>query len=224
MIEIKNISKHYGKHKVLKNVSFKINKGECIGIIGANGSGKTTLLSIISGINKANSGEILLDGNIISTSPKNISKYISYVPQENPLISELSAYDNLRLWYSGSKNDLKKELESGILHSLGINEFINKTVSKLSGGMKKRLSIGIALLQNPELLIMDEPSASLDLAAKYQIKEYMKYYTSTLNGSILVVSHDHNELSVCDKLYLLKDGEFSLINSSLSEEELTKLI
>lgn len=224
MIEIKNICKHYGKHIILENVSFKINKSECIGIIGANGCGKTTLLSIISGINTADSGEIFLDKKIISNSKNNISKYISYVPQKNPLIADLSAYDNLRLWYSGSKKDLKNELESGILNTLGIHEFVNKTVSKLSGGMKKRLSIGIALLQNPELLIMDEPSTSLDLTAKLMIKEYMKYYTSELNGSILVVSHDHNELSVCDKLYLLKDGHLSLTDSSLSEDELIKLL
>ena len=224
MIEIKNITKKYGKHIVLKNISFKIDKGECIGIVGANGSGKTTLLSIISGINKANSGEILADGKVISTSSKTIAGYISYVPQENPLISELSAYDNLKLWFRGSKKELQNELDNGILHSLGIDEFVGKTVSKLSGGMKKRLSIGIALLEKPQLLIMDEPSAALDLTAKFHIKEYMKYYTKRTNGSILVVSHDHNELSICDKLYLLKDGTLSLIPSSLTEEELTKLI
>ena len=177
MIEIKNITKKYGKHIVLKNISFKIDKGECIGIVGANGSGKTTLLSIISGINKANSGEILADGKVISTSSKTIAGYISYVPQENPLISELSAYDNLKLWFRGSKKELQNELDNGILHSLGIDEFVGKTVSKLSGGMKKRLSIGIALREKPQLLIMDEPSAALDLTEKFHIKEYMKYYT-----------------------------------------------
>lgn len=224
MIEIRNFTKKYGKHTVLDNISLKINNGECIGIVGSNGSGKTTLLSIISGLNKANSGEILYDGKIISNSSRMIAKYISYVPQENPLINELSAYDNLLLWYKGKKNELKNELDTGILHTLGIDEFTHKTVSKLSGGMKKRLSIGIALLEKPQLLIMDEPSAALDLSAKFQIKEYMKYYTKKENGSILVVSHDHNELSVCDKLYLLKEGKLSLIPSSLTEEELTKLI
>lgn len=224
MIEIKNITKKYGKHTVLDNISFKINKGECIGIVGSNGSGKTTLLSIISGINKTNTGEILCDGDLISKSSKMIARYISYVPQENPLINELSAYDNLRLWYKGKKIELQNELNNGILHTLGIDEFSHKTVSKLSGGMKKRLSIGIALLEKPELLIMDEPSAALDLSAKFQIKEYMKHYTKKENGSIIVVSHDHNELSVCDKLYLLKEGKLSLIPPTLTEEELTKLI
>lgn len=224
MIEIKEISKRYGRHRILENISFQIDKGECIGIVGANGSGKTTLLSIISGIMKADKGEILADGKVISNSPKNIAKYISYVPQDNPLINELTALDNLRLWYSGSKKELKNEVENGILKFLGINEFTDKTVSKMSGGMKKRLSIGIALLEKPSLLIMDEPSAALDLAGKYRIKDYMKQYTSKMNGSILVVSHDQNELSVCSKLFLLKDGHLNRIDAALEDSELIHLL
>lgn len=224
MIEIRNISKKYGRHLILNNISFNIHQGECIGIIGANGSGKTTLLSIISGIIKADTGNILADGKIISDSPKSISGHISYVPQENPLIHELTAMDNLRLWYSGSKKELKQELEDGVLKSLGINEFANRTVSKLSGGMKKRLSIGIALLEKPSLLIMDEPSAALDLTGKYKIKAYMKQYTTQMKGSILVVSHDQNELSVCDKLFLLKDGQLLPIDSDLKDSELINLL
>lgn len=224
MIEIKDISKKYGRHQILDNVSLTIHEGECIGIVGANGSGKTTLLSIISGIKKPDKGNILADGMVISDSPGTISKYISYVPQENPLINELTAMDNLRLWYSGSRHELRNELDNGVLKLLGINEFTGKTVSKLSGGMKKRLSIGIALLEKPSLLIMDEPSAALDLAGKYRIKDYMKQYTSKMNGSILVVSHDQNELSVCDKLYLLKNGQLNQINSNLNDSELINLL
>lgn len=224
MIEIKDISKKYGRHQILDNVSLTIHEGECIGIVGANGSGKTTLLSIISGIKKPDKGNILADGMVISDSSGTISKYISYVPQENPLINELTAMDNLRLWYSGSRHELQNELDNGVLKLLGINEFTGKTVSKLSGGMKKRLSIGIALLEKPSLLIMDEPSAALDLAGKYRIKDYMKQYTSKMNGSILVVSHDQNELSVCDKLYLLKNGQLNQINSNLNDSELINLL
>ncbi len=224
MIEIKGISKSYGRHKVLNNISFSVKPGDCIGIIGANGTGKTTLLSIISGLSKPDSGEILLDGNNILGSSKKARDNISYVPQENPLISELSAIDNLSLWYNGKKKDLVKQLESGILKELGINEFANKKVVKMSGGMKKRLSIGIALLNNPSLLILDEPSAALDIAAKHDIRNYMKYYTSKLNGSIIVVSHDQNELSVCNRLFLLKDGCLSEISTNLTDDELVKLL
>lgn len=224
MIEIKNIKKTYGKNCVLKDICLTVNEGDCIGIVGANGSGKTTLLSIISGIYKADSGKIFIDGQDITASSKAVSHYISYVPQENPLIEELSGLDNLRLWYKGSRKELDKELKDGILHVLGIDNYCNKTVSKMSGGMKKRLSIGIALLEKPSLLIMDEPSAALDISGKYEIKEYMKYYTSKLNGSIIVASHDQNELSVCNKLYLLKNGLLQPISSDMHEDELIKIL
>lgn len=224
MIEIRNIKKRYGKNQVLKDINLTVKSGDCIGIVGANGSGKTTLLSIISGIHKADEGKILLDGRNITSSSKIASHYISYVPQENPLIEELSGLDNLRLWYKGNKNELEKELNEGILHTLGIDKYVRKTVSKMSGGMKKRLSIGIALLEKPSLLIMDEPSAALDIAGKYEIKEYMNYYTSTLKGSIIVVSHDQNELSICNKLYLLKGGTLQPIPSNTRDEELIKLL
>lgn len=224
MIEIKGISKSYGKHHILRNISFSVNPGDCIGIVGANGTGKTTLLSIISGLNKPDKGEILLNGENISASSKQFRENISYVPQENPLISELTAIDNLSLWYNGRKKDLMNQLEKGILKELGINEFADKTVSKMSGGMKKRLSIGIALLNNPSLLIFDEPSAALDLAAKHDIQKYMHYFTSKLKGSIIVVSHDQNELSVCNRLFLLKEGILSEISTQLTDEELVKLL
>lgn len=228
MIEIKNIKKNYGRHCVLKDISLNAEPGDCIGIVGANGSGKTTLLSIISGIYKADSGKIFIDGNDIHSSPKTScrysSKYISYVPQENPLIEELSGLDNLRLWYKGKRSELDRELNEGILHILGIDKYYKKSVSKMSGGMKKRLSIGIALLERPSLLIMDEPSAALDISGKYEIKEYMKYYTAKLNGSIIVASHDQNELSVCNKLYLLKNGVLNLIPAEMQESELIKIL
>ncbi len=224
MIKICGISKSFGRHQVLNNINLTIEKGDCIGIVGANGSGKTTLLSIISGFNTADKGKIYKDEKIISKSSADIAKYISYVPQDNPLIEELSGFDNLRLWYKGSRYELQKKLDTGILKLLGLNEFCKKTVSKMSGGMKKRLSIGIALLENPSLLIMDEPSASLDLSGKYQIKEYMKYYTYSAGGSILVVSHDQNELSICNKLLLLKNGNLKRIESKMKDDEIIKLL
>ena len=120
-------------------------------------------------------------------------------------MEELSALDNLRLWYTGASLNLEDELDHGLLKMLGISDFLNKRVSRLSGGMKKRLSIGIALADNPSLLIMDEPSAALDLQCKKQIRDYIKNFTQN-GGSVLLVSHDEPELSICDKLFLLKDS------------------
>ena len=210
MITIKDISKKYGKHVILQNISFDINPGDCVGIVGANGSGKTTLLSIICGVIKADSGKVLKD-----EQPFKLNKDTGYVPQENPLIPELTAFDNLRLWFHGSKDELKKEIESGMISFLGINDFINKPISKLSGGMKKRLSIAIALIDKPTLLVMDEPSAALDIPGKHQIKQYMDYYTKQLKGSILIASHDENELKVCNKLLLLKNHQLTPLDTDI---------
>ena len=155
MIKISSVCKKYGKHTILDNISINIHPGECVGIIGANGSGKTTLLSIIAGFLKPESGSISINDKKLSFSSDILRGYISYVPQENPLMEELSALDNLRLWYTGASLNLEEELDHGILKMLGISDFLNKRVSRLSGGMKKRLSIGIALADNPSLLITD---------------------------------------------------------------------
>ena len=211
MIKISSVCKKYGKHTILDNISINIHPGECVGIIGANGSGKTTLLSIIAGFLKSESGSISINDKKLSFSSDILRGYISYVPQENPLMEELSALDNLRLWYTGASLNLEEELDHGILKMLGISDFLNKRVSRLSGGMKKRLSIGIALADNPSLLIMDEPSAALDLECKKLIRDYIKSFTRN-SGSVLLVSHDEPELSICDKLFLLKDSSLTEIS------------
>ena len=211
MIKISSVCKKYGKHTILDNISINIHPGECVGIIGANGSGKTTLLSIIAGFLKPESGSISINDKKLSFSSDILRGYISYVPQENPLMEELSALDNLRLWYTGASLNLEEELDHGILKTLGISDFLNKRVSRLSGGMKKRLSIGIALADNPSLLIMDEPSAALDLECKKLIRDYIKSFTRN-SGSVLLVSHDEPELSICDKLFLLKDSSLTEIS------------
>lgn len=211
MIKITSVAKSYGKHTILKDINFDFKSGDCIGMVGENGSGKTTLLSIIAGYLKPDSGNLSIDGKKLAFSSDVLRGYISYVPQENPLMEELSTLDNLRLWYAGSSLNMKDELDHGILHKLGINHYLNKRVSQLSGGMKKRLSIGIALADNPSLLVMDEPSAALDLEGKKQIRNYMKSFTAN-GGSIILASHDELELSICNKLFLLKDSSLTQIS------------
>ena len=136
-LEIKNIQKRFRKAEILKDASFKTSSGNCIGILGSNGTGKSTLLSILAGVQTPDSGEFLLDGQKPATAQ------IGYVPQGTPLMEELTARDNLLLWYS--KEAMEQELKDGVLHMLGIGDFLNKQVRKMSGGMKKRLSIGCAV-------------------------------------------------------------------------------
>ena len=142
MIEVEHISKSYGKKQVLRDVSFSAKQGECIAIAGANGCGKSTLLSILAGTLRPNGGTFRAFDHDMFREPKERERIVGYVPQENPLIPELTAKDNLRLWYCDSPYDMNEELEKGVLSMLGIPDFLNVKVSNMSGGMKKRLSIG----------------------------------------------------------------------------------
>lgn len=219
MIEIENLTSAYGKRKILQGVTLSGERGECIGIIGPNGCGKSTLLSIMAGVLAPKSGSILYYGKDALQNRAVFQKMIGYVPQENPLVPELSVYDNLRLWYP-DKKELQKELQEGFLQILGIPEFVKMRVSKLSGGMKKRVSIGMALSGLPPVLILDEPSAALDLVCKEDIKRYLQIYLRR-KGTVVITTHEESELSLCDSLYVMKDGRLSQVDKSLRGSALT---
>lgn len=219
MLVVNNITKNYGKQKCLNGASFAVYEKNCIGIVGVNGSGKSTLLSIIAGVTKPTGGEILLQDVNILKQRNLVGKYIGYVPQENPLIEDLTVLDNLLLWYCDSPYDLHYELESGFLKTLGINEYKHKTVSRLSGGMKKRVSIAIAVHNAPKILLLDEPSAALDLLAKKAIRDYLKDYISN-GGCVVIVTHDEDELNLCDNIYVVNDGILKSVSTSLRGEAL----
>ena len=202
-IEIQNLSKSYGKTRVLRNISISAKGGSCIGIIGANGSGKSTLLSVLSGVLERDDGAFLFNGEDLFKNRKKRSHLVGYVPQGTPLIEELSCWDNLLLWYD--RNQLKKELENGILKLLGIDAFIKMPVRKLSGGMKKRLAIGCAMAKHPPILLLDEPTAALDIACKQKIWKYLEHFKKA-GGLVFLTTHEAQELSICDKIYLIKYG------------------
>lgn len=207
-IELEHISKRYGRKEVLKNVTLTAQSGSCIGILGGNGCGKSTLLSVLAGIRKASSGSFIYkedekEGLDLFKNRKVRSSLIGYVPQGTPLIEELSAKDNLLIFYE--RRELERELERGTLKLLGIDEYIDVPVRKMSGGMKKRLSIGCAVANHPRLLILDEPSAALDLICKQSIQRYLKAYKRN-GGAILLATHDEEELKLCDTWYILKNG------------------
>ncbi len=202
-IQVSHIAKKYKGKQVLKDITFQCESGTCIGILGANGTGKSTLLSILAGIQPADAGEFTCDGKELLHNAKARSTLVGYVPQGTPLIEELTAKDNLRLWYP--KAQMVQELNEGVLKLLGIGEFLRVPVSKMSGGMKKRLSIGCAMANKPPVLLLDEPTAALDLACKQDIADYLRHYKEQ-GGILLLTTHDVMELSLCDRWYIIKDG------------------
>lgn len=203
MIEIKRIQKKYKKKAVLTDINLDVQEGSCVGILGGNGSGKSTLLSILAGVQKADNGSFLWGGADLFKNEKIREEILGYVPQGNPLMEELTAWDNLRLWYE--KDELKKELDGGVLDMLGIPDFLKVPVRKMSGGMKKRLSIGCSVANHPKLLLLDEPSAALDLICKERIGNYLKDFKAQ-GGSIILATHDVQEIELCDVWYILKNG------------------
>ena len=201
--EIKDIRKKFGKKAPLCGVSFSADRAECIGILGKNGSGKSTLLSILAGVQSCDGGQFLLDGHDLFRDGRQHAEAVGYVPQGTPLLEELSARDNLLLWYD--RKALARELEGGVLSMLGIGEFIHVPVYKMSGGMKKRLSIGCSVAKKPPLLLLDEPCAALDLVCKQSIHNYLTEFKKR-GGTLILTTHDEGELVLCDRIYILKDG------------------
>lgn len=206
-LEIRQLKKSFWKKQVLRDISMTAEPGTCIGILGANGCGKSTLLSILSGVQSADGGEFLWDGQDLLRNGKARAALVGYVPQGTPLIEELNARDNLLLWYD--KASLREQLENGVLKLLGIGEFLKVPVSKMSGGMKKRLSIGCAMAKKPLILLLDEPTAALDLSCKQDIAAWLRQYKAD-GGILLLTTHDVLELDLCDRWYIMKEGMLEL--------------
>lgn len=216
-----NIASSYGRKKVLCDVSITADAGQCVGIVGTNGCGKSTLLNILAGLRKADKGDIYFDGNRAQGKKLFIS-YAGYVPQESSLIPELSVMDNLRLWYQDA-GMLRQSLEQGFLRELGVDQMCRMKVGKLSGGMKKRVSIGCALAGNPPILILDEPDAALDLPGKADIRKYLSIYKQ-MGGTVLLATHDEIDLDLCDRVFALNQGMSKEIDRSLRGEDLLNQI
>ena len=191
-MEVTEISKSYGKQQILDRISLQIAEGTCVGIVGANGCGKSTLFRILAGVEKADAGKVFS------------KERIGYVPQADALLDELSVKDNIRLFASMSGRKISDADVRSLCEKFSIGEFIQSRVDRLSGGMRKRVSIVCALLGNPEILILDEPSAALDIVFKEELKQYIREYTDR-GGSVLLTSHDRDEMALCDKLYVMKD-------------------
>lgn len=231
MVTVTDLTSAYGRRQILRGVSFTAHRGECVGIVGANGCGKSTLLSILAGTWKPRTGRVSYGGQTawsdagtgrMRCNREVIRRMTGYVPQVNPLIPELSVYDNLRLWYP-DKKQLQRELEEGFLHLLGIRDYAKKQVSRLSGGMARRVSIGIAMAGMPPVLLMDEPSAALDLLCKEDIRGYLKLYLER-KGTVVLTTHEESELALCDQLYVMRNGQLYRADRDLRGEALTREI
>ena len=202
-ITIQNIRKGYRNKPVLQDVSFAAKSGDCVGVLGGNGTGKSTLLRTLAGVIRADAGQFLWNEFDLLRDEARRSAFVGYVPQGTPLLQELTAKDNLRLWYDGAA--MEQSLDSGVLKLLGVDQFLKTPVCKMSGGMKKRLSIGCAVAHDPRILLLDEPSAALDLVCRERILDYLEAFRKR-GGIVILSSHDVQEIGVCSARYLLRGG------------------
>lgn len=208
MIEVANIGKRYGRKQILKNISFQAECGECIVIVGKNGCGKTTLMQILAGVTKPNEGVIRYFGQEPLHKHKLFHKYCGYVPQETPLMEELSVQDNLKLWGAVGSKQYER-----ILDSFQLQELLKTKVGKLSGGMKRRLAIACALAEWPPILLLDEPTTALDIYYKESIEQWLKEY-NRMNGIVIMTTHDENEILGADRCLVMHEGVLTELKKS----------
>ena len=205
IVTVEKVSLKY-KKTVLTDVTITAEKGDVIGLLGLNGSGKSTLLSAIAGLRRASSGTIKVGGKA------------GFVTQENALIDELTAMDNLKMWTPLSRAEILKELTDTELSILKVNDFIDLKVRRMSGGMKKRLAIASVLLSKPDILLLDEPLAALDIPAKNDIIKFIDSFREK-GGTVFIASHSEELFKHCSKIYLLKNGVSTLLPAGISPAE-----
>ncbi|MBQ9519388.1 MAG: ATP-binding cassette domain-containing protein [Firmicutes bacterium] len=218
MLRLDKIQKSYGKAHILKGASLDINKGDCIAIIGGNGCGKTTLVQVLCGIIRADRGSVL---NGAKPVEKGDFKYLlGYLPQNDPLIDELSVKDNLKLWFSAMDVKFK---DHPLIKKLKIDAYLTKTVNKLSGGMKRRVSLCIAMANEAPILVLDEPTTALDIVAKDEMWSMLGDYISS-GGTVVFTTHNYDELKNCTRLMLMKNGVLKEINKNAAYNEIVEYL
>jgi len=229
MLEINNLKKYFNNTKAVDNISFKVEKGDILGLLGPNGAGKSTTISIISTLLKADEGSVLYKGLDIEKEPKKIQKELGFVPQEIALYPSLSGYDNLKFWGKvyGLKGDKLKEKIEEVSQIIGIDKRLKDKVEEYSGGMKRRLNIGSALLHNPEIIILDEPTVGIDPQSRNHILDAVKEINKK-GSTIIYTSHYMEEVEyLCDKICIMDEGKIiaqgtkeELIQSVSAEEKI----
>ena len=208
-IEIKNLNKSYKDFKAVKNLNFKIDTGSIIGLLGPNGCGKTTTIGMILGLIKPTTGQILVKGKNIENETNRIEvlEKMNFISPYVELPKKLTVKENLVVYgrLYGVK-DLNLRIEE-LVEDLNLKELKNRKTGELSSGQKNRVSLAKSLINNPEILLLDEPTASLDPDTGDYIRSYIENYSIKNKTTILLASHNMNEVErLCSKVMMMKDG------------------
>ena len=216
ILKAQNIIKEYGngdkKLYALNDVSFTVNQGECVAIVGASGSGKSTLLHILGGIDKASNGKVYINGTDISSLKKDKltifrRRNIGIVYQFYNLIPTLNVEDNITLPILLDNKHINKEKLNKLINLLGLENRRTALPSELSGGEEQRVSIGRALINEPVIVLADEPTGNLDSKSSKEIVDIFKYYNKAYKQTLIMVTHDERIALQADRIIEIRDGK-----------------
>ncbi len=206
MIEIKNLSKKFNGFTAVNNIDLVIESGEFIGVLGPNGAGKTTAIKIITGLLRPTSGNVYINGSLMNRNNKKIKGIMGIVPQYSNLDKELTVYENLLFAAKLFKVDNHKNKINELLDFSELSDFKDRIVSNLSGGMARRLTIAKALINDPDIIILDEPTVGIDLNGRRKIWDILKYL-KTKNKTVLLTTHYIEEAEyLCNRVCLIDKG------------------
>lgn len=204
MLEVRGLCKSYEGRQVLAPVSFALPPGQCLGLAGSNGSGKSTLLRLIAQVDRPDSGDVLFQGKSVLGDRRFLRERLGYVPQSGELVRELTVGRQLRLWQAAC--GLSGPLPEEILDLMGLKPLLKKSVKALSGGMTQRVSIAMALLSRPRVLLMDEASTGLDADYVPRLMDWLEAFLAG-GGSLVWCSHHRSELErLCGAVLRLEEG------------------
>lgn len=209
IVQAENLTKHYGDLQALKGVSFSIREGECFGLLGHNGAGKSTTMKMIYGLSTVEGGRLKIFGQPIGLTPPEIKQHLGVVPQEDNLDPDLPVLANLEVYAGlfGLSRKQAHERSVQMLHFMGLESKANNVVDDLSGGMKRRLVIARALLNQPRLLLLDEPSTGLDPQGRHLVWQKLRSLKAEGVTQILTTHYMEEASQLCDRLVIMHEGE-----------------
>ncbi len=223
MIQVKNVTKKYGSTIAVNDISFDVKDGEIVGFLGPNGAGKSTTMNMITGFIEPTNGQIIINGNDISKRPRKAKKEIGYMPENVPLYYELTAREFISYMTElklVKRNERKKEVEK-VIEETGLKEVQNKLIRNLSRGYKQRVSLAGALVGNPDVIILDEPTVGLDPKQITEIRSLIKQLGK--KHTVILSTHILSEVSqICEKVIIINKGKIIAIDTPENLEKSTK--
>lgn len=228
LLEAQRLSKAFGPVRAVEDVSFAVSPGEIYGLLGPNGAGKTTTLSMICGLLRPDAGEVRVDGHAFSSDPQRAKSVMGVVPQEIALYDELTGRENLEFWgrLAGLKRAVARQRATELLEALALTDRARDRLRTYSGGMKRRVNLGCALLHRPKLILLDEPTVGIDPQARANILEFVRGLTAA-GSAVLYTTHYLEEaealchrIGIIDRGRLLAEGTLAELRERLGGDRL----